>query len=918
MILPASDLRLDHFKRPLWVFDMEAWRVVDANAAAVAFWARRSKAELLAADFSDLSPAAQRRLDGYRHRFEKGESIEEEWTFYPDDGPVRARCLASPVTLDDGRIAMLVEAVSLDTPPVEGVSRSLEALRHAGAAIAMFRADGELIVANPAAETLLGLNEAGGVRLQTLFADQEAGRRALGWAAGGAIFDDEVVLRSRLGERWFALRIHPAHDPVTGERAFSVSASDVHRRRMAEERLSESERARQQSESHARELATAQRRATEAEWILREAIESLNEGFLLVGRDDRIVLANRRYADLYPAVAHLLQPRVPFRDLARAFAEAEGITDAQALEAWVDWRVRAVREQKIHSWEQPLKDGRVFLVNEHQTASGNVVSLRTDITSLKQIEARLSERVTAIEAANDGIAITDADGRFVYMNPAHARIFAGEPDDFLGDSWHTLYDPDELAKFSDEVFPAMARDGNWRGEVTGRRRDGAPVPQEISLSRLDNGGLLCVSRDISERRAAETERARLQHQLFQSQKMDSLGRLAGGIAHDFNNILASMLGYAGFLVEDLPEGSEQRRFAEAVVGAGKRAQDLIGQILAFGRAGERASEAVDLGEVMAETEQLLRATLPPSVTLETNFEGARDLAVLGDRGQLTQVLMNLAVNARDAIGDAQGRIVFTLSHGPPHWPDFGQEITAQEITAQEQLLETSAHGTTRLWLGRPPAGEAVIEVGVEDSGCGMTPQIMQTMFEPFYTTKKRGRGTGLGLAAVHGLVASHGGAIAVESRIGAGTRFRILLPPAPEAADAAMPEAAPAPAGRQRILVVDDEAEVREMLVTALQRRGFDAVAVESGLAALELLGRRQFDAVISDQTMPRMSGLDLMTRIHRHRPGLPVILCTGYSETLDADAARQAGAAAFLRKPIAADSLIDTLARLLGEKVAE
>ncbi|WP_119167857.1 response regulator [Algihabitans albus] len=914
MIPSVSELRLENFRRPIWVFDFDAWRIVDANAAAAAFWGRADREELLAVDFSDLSPATQRRLEAYRRRLAAGEPLEEEeWTFYPPSGPLRARCLTSPVKLENGSVAMLVEAIRLDTAPVEGVLRSLEALRHAGAAVAMFGKDGYLIAANPAAETLLMIREDGNLSLPELFAETSAGERAMAWAAGGAIFNDEVLLRSRLGERWFALRMQPAYDPVTGERAFVVSATDVHSRRVTEQRLSESERARQESERHARELALAQRRATEAEWILREAIDSLDEGFLLVDREDRVVLANRRYAELYPPIAHLLQPRVPFRDIARAFAEQEGAQFDQSIDKWVDWRVRQVREREIHTWEQPLRDGRVFLVSEQQTASGNLVSVRTDITYLKNVEAQLNERATAIEAANDGIAITDKQGNFVYMNVAHARTFDGRPEDFVGKPWQVHFEPRQIAFLTDEVLPKVEAEGSWRGEAVARTLTGKTAFLEISLSRLVTGGLLGVTRDISERKAAETERTRLQQQLFQSQKMESLGRLAGGIAHDFNNILASMLGYAGFLVEDLPDGSEQRRFAEAVVDAGKRAQDLIGQILAFGRAGERASKIVPLREVMRETEQLLRATLSPKIELLVDLGDNKRTTVLGDRSQMIQVLMNLVVNARDAIGDAEGKIVFTLARGRSTWPNF-----ADTVAAQDQLLERAPDGTARLWLGRPPGGQDLIEIRVEDSGCGITPKVMQAMFEPFYTTKKRGRGTGLGLAAVHGLVASHGGAIAVESRLGEGTKFRILLPAAARPGASRPVAKLQGSSGQRAVLVVDDEEGVRSMLATALTRRGFDAVTADSGMAALDLFPHRRIDAVISDQTMPRMTGVQLMKRLHELRPELPVILCTGYSETLDGEGARAAGAAAFLRKPIAPDALIDILDRLLNKRAAE
>jgi PAS domain S-box-containing protein len=907
-----SDLPLEAFARPLWAFDFASWRIVEANAPAVALWGRDNRDALFAHDFSAVSPAVRDRLESYRRRLAAGERVEEDWTLYPPTGPVFARCLCSPVTLDDGAMGMLVEATRLDSPAHEGVTRSLEAMRLAGAAIAMFDLDGRLIVANPIAETLLGLGVEGHGRMADLFAEPKRGSQAMAWAAGGAIFDDEAVLRTPHGERWFTVRIHPAHDPATGAQAFVVSAVDVHRRRMAEQRLSESERARVESERQARDLAAAQRRAAEAERMLREAIESLDEGFLLVGRDDRIVMANRRYGELYPPLAPLLCAGTPFVDMIRQFADVENLTRDGSRETWVEWRIAQMRNREEHVWEQHLADGRTFLVNERLTESGNVVSLRTDVTRLKRVEAELRERVQAIEAANDGIAITDADGRFIFMNRAHAALLCGTPEDFVGTSWSRLYDPQALARFKQEILPEVMAAGRWRGEVEARRLDGALLEQEVSLSRLDNDGLLCVTRDIGQRKAAEAERARLQQQLFQSQKMDSLGRLAGGIAHDFNNILASMLGYAAFLVEDLEAGSEQRRYAEAVVSAGKRAQDLIGQILAFGRAGERRTEAVAVHDVVGETVRLLEATLPPGIELASDID-ADGLSVAGDRTQLTQIVMNLAVNARDAIGRSPGRIVFSLGHGRAEWP-------ADESDGVGDLrLERGDDGTGRVWLGRPPEDRELVELCVSDTGCGMSLETMASIFEPFFTTKTRGQGTGLGLAAVHGLVVGHGGAISVESRPGDGTTFRVLLPVV-----AAAPAEAPPPATAQpkrdvpTVLVVDDEEAVRAMLAVALSRRGYATVTAASGAEALQALEAAPADAVISDQTMPGLSGLELMRAIHVRRPGLPVLLCTGYSETLDPETAEQAGAAAFLHKPIQPDALIEILAELLSERAAE
>ena len=401
-----------------------------------------------------------------------------------------------------------------------------------------------------------------------------------------------------------------------------------------------------------------------------------------------------------------------------------------------------------------------------------------------RVEDQLSRRVAAIEASVDGIGLVDASGRLTYLNEAFAGIYGYRDAAALtGASWVALYPAAERERFDKDVHARVRRDGSWRGEAVGRRADGAGFAQEVSLTAVEDGGMICVVRDITDRKAAEAERAALETQFYQAQKLEAVGRLAGGIAHDFNNILSTVRGYAGFLVDDLPAGSPLHGFAEMIVMAGERATHLVRQILAFSRRQEEEHQGVDLNAVIEETVGLLRVTVPARVTLRVRST-ASPVVVMGDATRLSQVIMNLCVNALDAVGEAHGSIDLALDVIATN--GGGDPAAAN---AEAARLSGAADGSARMWVGAVVRPGRCARLVVRDSGCGIERAVMEKMFEPFYTTKPAGSGTGLGLAAVHGIVVSHGGAIAIESKPGAGTAFEILLPLAED-------PAAPGAAGR--------------------------------------------------------------------------------------------------------------------------
>lgn len=536
-----------------------------------------------------------------------------------------------------------------------------------------------------------------------------------------------------------------------------------------------------QRRSYAALEATEQSRAElqHARNQLGDAVNAIGDGFLLLDRDMNIVMANQRFRQLYGRVADRLRHGAPVEDLIRAGVERGTVNFPETAAQEVAFAMEHLRHP-LAPYERQLSDGRWLRIHSRTTADGGTVSLHTDITEAKRSEMRLRQRVAGIDAAMDGIALADADGRFLYANPSLAQMHGyRSPVMLVGQNWSILFSPDMRGTVESEVMPQLAGASRWSGETRGRRRDGNEFPMDLALSRLADGSTLWIVRDITDRRHMEDERSQLQRQFYQSQKMEAMGRLAGGIAHDFNNILASMLGYAALLEEDLPEGSTSAQFARRIVSGAERAKALVKQILVFSRSQDTERRAIDLASVVRETAGLLTPTLPRQVKLELDLAEALP-PVNGDATQLVQVVMNLCVNAADAMGLPGGALqvkadVTTVdggcTDGLARMGSLGDRSQTVRIQSDRRT------DTTDLWLGLLPAPGAYVCLTVADCGTGIPADVVERMFEPFYTTKEVGKGTGLGLAAVHGIVMRHQGALHLSTRLGQGTTFRIYLPP---------------------------------------------------------------------------------------------------------------------------------------------
>jgi PAS domain S-box-containing protein len=416
--------------------------------------------------------------------------------------------------------------------------------------------------------------------------------------------------------------------------------------------------------------------------------------------------------------------------------------------------------------------------------------------------------------------------------------------------------------------------------------------------RFEDGGsgvrVAGVSVDISERKQAEGQRERLEQQLRQAQKLEAIGTLAGGIAHDFNNILSAILGYGELAQKGAPEGSAQRRHIDAALAAGQRAKSLVERILAFSRSGIGERVPVHVQSVVDEALDAIAAALPAGVRLERNL-AAGEAGVLGDPTQIHQVVMNLCANAVQAM-KAEGRLLVTL-----------------DVLRLETPMAVS---TSTLAAGD------FVRLTVADSGVGIEPRLLERIFDPFFTTKEVGVGTGLGLSLVHGIVTDLGGGIAVESRLGAGSRFTIYLPShgtvAAPAADAGVFEAATRGDG-ECVLLVDDEEPLVRLGEEMLAGLGYEPVGHVSSAAALDALRAEpaRFDLLLSDESMPGLTGSELAAEARRLRPGLPVVLMSGFVSPALAQRAREAGVAEVLSKPLAAREIARALAAALRARPA-
>ena len=495
------------------------------------------------------------------------------------------------------------------------------------------------------------------------------------------------------------------------------------------------------------------------------------------------------------------------------------------------------------------------------------------------------------ENALEGIYETTLDGRFLAVNPGMGRILGfASTEEMLQSRAQDCY----VESGDRDRFLSYLRE---RGSVSGfrfraRRRDGEIrwLSNHATATRDDNGEIIAIQgmlEDVTAEVEADQERQDLEGQLRHAQKMEAIGQLAGGVAHDFNNLLSVIQNYTDFAMEGLEREDPRYGDLKEVKNAGFRGAALVEQLLAFSRKEDAGiATAADPNEAIMEFLKMLGRTLGEDVRLETTFDPSAWPILIGD-GQLEQILMNLAVNARDAMPGG-GRIVFSTSNHEP--------------------------GTVQHPSSLVP-GARYLCITVEDDGAGIPPEIRDRLFEPFFTTKDRGRGTGLGLATVYGIVQKWDGHLAVESETGAGTRFSLYFPAA-EVAAPSPPKPAPVAAerGAGRVLVVEDEAELLHLVCRILSRNGYDPVPAASSAEALKILDRAEanFDILLTDVIMPGGSGPELSVEARTRYPDLPVIFMSGYANGMLDRHQSEIENNVLLAKPFSADQLVKQMRETL------
>jgi len=524
------------------------------------------------------------------------------------------------------------------------------------------------------------------------------------------------------------------------------------------------------------------------------------------------------------------------------------------------------------------------------TPAGFAAIIR-DVSARKALEAdrdatqeRLAEQVAAIAASNDGIAVTDPEGRYIFMNRSHAEMFGfANPEAAIGLNWATLYNEEELETLQREALPVLSRLGKWRGLAVGKQVGGASVYQEVSLSLQANGGIVCVTRDIGARQEAEREMTRLREQLMAAQRQEAVGQLASGIAHDFNNLIAAISGSAALI--QAGGDADAKRQAERIQSAAGTAASLVAKMLSLGTRNPERQE-LDLGQTLANVAELVRASLPQRHRLILRLPD-NPVRAVADSTELMQVVLNLVINARDALDrESEGKIAISL------------------------LADAEAAAIGPLRLGRVPAGPWAL-IRVEDNGSGISGELLAHIFEPFYSSKGSA-GNGLGLAVVAGIVASTDGGVAVSSMPDGGTRFDILWPLMPPKRPAgAVPQRTPAREGLlagRAVLVVDDNPAVVEVITELLEQAGAEVGPCLDGDDALAAI-KEDPDAwflMVTDFDMPGLDGAQLAARARELKPDLPILLCTALPEAHRSIAARVQAFDAIIGKPVSIESLLD------------
>ena len=650
--------------------------------------------------------------------------------------------------------------------------------------------------------------------------------------------------------------------------------------------------------------ATSAEAAIQARNELELAINSISEGFIIYNPDDTVALFNKRYVELHPLQAEVFAVGVHFRELLLASVRNGGISiPPDQVESWIQSCLRQRREADS-TFESELAFGKWLKISERRTSDGRIVGVHTDITELKEREHLINQKSALLQTTLDnmkqGIVVFDADFSLVLFNDRYIEVNK-YPDGFV----YPRRKYQDLARFSalrGDFGPGEAdalvasqvgaisqllRDKKGSFRQQRRLPDGRIV--ETLVTALPTGGFVKTYEDITERVRSEAERAQLTEKYHAAQKTQALGTLAGGIAHDFNNIIGSILGNCSLLMIDTPKEDPGYERLRQIIESGTRARDLVRQILTYSRNAESERKLLELGSVVKDSLTIVNPLMPSNVSLQV--EQMDECLVSGDATQIHQVLLNLCLNAAQAIGAKEGAIKVSVKSVQVRGTE-GRDVGGDP------------------WPKAPVRGQSgsltdgrYARISVRDTGGGIDEETMPRIFEPFFTTKEVGEGTGLGLAAVQGIVRNHEGVVSIESVPGVGTSFSIYIPTID---GQALPSKEQRPsaqsiAGKERILLVDDDRALLAVTKDILMRLGYSVDAFAEPLLALAAFREKPngWDLVITDRAMPRVPGEQLAKEMKGIRPNLPILMLSGFISAEEDVSLRKSGINSVISKPV-------------------
>lgn len=632
-----------------------------------------------------------------------------------------------------------------------------------------------------------------------------------------------------------------------------------------------------------------ERALEESEEKYRRIFESSIEGIFQTSTDGRLITAN-------PAFARMFQYGSP-KEMVSEVTDigAQLYTNREQREEFKR-HLSAAGRLEDYQVECRRRDGTRIWVSVNAYAlrdeSGKIVCYEgttEDITDRKKSEEALQESEARYRSlfndSKDAVYVTGRDGELVDCNQAFLDLFGSPREEIIGTNIQAVYvNPSDRDRFVQEI-----EGGGFLKDfpLSFRRKDGKEMDCLLtaSLRRSGDGtivGYHGIIRDV-------TEQKNLQSRLLQAQKMEAIGTLAGGIAHDFNNLLTVVMGFSELLLAQREQDHPEYGDLQKIFHAAKNGADLVQRLLMFSRKSEPKPVPMNLNEHIVQIGKLLRRTIPKMVDIHLDLSASL-AKIYADPAQVEQVLMNLAVNARDAM------------------PDVGKlTVTTAMVSPDEEYC--------RLHVEASPSEYVLLEVS--DTGHGMDEETVEHLFEPFYTTKEMGRGTGLGLAMVYGIVKQHNGFITVHSEVGKGTTFRVYLPAisedvVPEVEDS---DILP-PLGTETLLLVDDEELVRELAAQILTRHGYTVLQAVNGREALNLFKKEysQISLVVLDLIMPEMGGTECLKELLKIDPGVAVLVASGYSAEAPVKETIQMGAKGFVRKPFRVKELLRDVRRVLDE----